>query len=395
MASIKLKYVNSFYDRHDKLRHVCRVPGRKSFTLPGLPGSAEFNEAYEDAIGVASPTPEIGASRTKPGTINAARVGYYKSKKHFIDGLAVATQKMRRNILDAFCLKRAPSGQTYGDKRIDHLQRVHIEKMLESMKPFAQRNWIKALRGLMMFAIAEQMIAKDPTEGIKPVKAGKSMGHMTWLEPQVEQYRAHHSLGTVARAALELMLNIAARRDDAHLLGDQHIRDGKICWRPKKTLRSTAKLLKVPILPEFQAALDAMDRPESVLNFLTNDYGKPFASAAAFGNKFADWCVAAGLKPVLCDDGKVRSYRGHGLRKAALRRLAHAGCSDREMMEVSGHSDPRQLQPYLEEVRQEDMADAAFDKLLKKRAAAAAEEQKCDADLQTLSRASTNRKVSA
>ena len=34
-----------------------------------------------------------------------------------------------------------------------------------------------------------------------------------------------------------------------------------------------------------------------------------FASAAAFGNKFADWCDQAGLLPVACDDGRVRNYR--------------------------------------------------------------------------------------
>jgi hypothetical protein len=94
------------------------------------------------------------------------------------------------------------------------------------------------------------------------------------------------------------------------------------------------------------------------------DYGKPIASAASFGNKFADWCKAAGLKPVLCDDGRVRSYRAHGLRKAALRALAHAGCSGSEMMHVSGHSSLRQLQEYLDEVDQERQADAAMDKLI-------------------------------
>jgi integrase len=315
-----------------------------------LPGSAEFMEAYQAALaGAAAPAPlEIGANRTKAGTLNTARVAYYKSKKHFIDVLAPATQQMRRNILDAFCSRSAPSGQTYGDKRIDHLQPVHIEKLLEPMMPYAQKNWLKALRGLMVFALTENMIAKDPTEGVTPIKAAKSMGHMTWLEPQVAMYREHHKLGTVARAALELLLNIAARRHDAHLLGDQHIREGRICWRPHKMLRTTNKLLKVKILPEFQAALDAMQRPASVLNFLTNDYGKPFASAAALGNKFADWCKVAGLKPVLCDDGKMRSYRAHGLRKAALRAYAHAGATDRELMELSGHSDPRQLREYLQ-----------------------------------------------
>ena len=381
MAMLRLKYVNSFVDRHGRRRHQCRIPGRKSFALPGLPGSAEFMEAYQAALAFASAADnlEIGASRTKAGTVNAARVAYYKSKKYFISPLAPATQRMRRNILDGFCARQAPSGQTYGDKRIALLQRSHIEKLLESMTPAAQRNWLKALRGLMAFALSENMIAKDPTQGVTPVKAAKTMGHMTWLEPQVAMYREHHMLGTVARTALELLLNIAARRHDAHLLGDQHIRQGRICWRPHKTLRTTNKLLKVKILPEFQAAFDAMQRPAGVLNFLTNDYGKAFASAAAFGNKFANWCKAAGLKPVLCDDGKMRSYRAHGLRKAALRAYAHAGATDRELMELSGHSDPRQLREYLQEVEQEKMADSAVEKLLEKRAA----DQNGNTDLQT------------
>jgi hypothetical protein len=101
-------------------------------------------------------------------------------------------------------------------------------------------------------------------------------------------------------------------------------------------LRTTGKLLTIR-LPELQAALDATPqeaRAEGVLMFLVNDYGRPFASSAAFGNKFADWCVAAGLKPVLCDDGRTRNYRAHGLRKAALRTLAHAGCTGVELMSV-------------------------------------------------------------
>lgn len=104
-------------------------------------------------------------------------------------------------------------------------------------------------------------------------------------------------------------------------------------------------------------------RPDGVLTFLVNDYGRPFASAAAFGNKFADWCTAAGLKPVLCNDGRTRNYRAHGLRKAALRALAHAGATGVELMSVSGHSSLDQVQEYLDEVDQEPEADAAMTKL--------------------------------
>jgi integrase/recombinase XerD len=357
MARLRLQFVNSFRDRHGRVRHYFRRPGSKAVALPGLPGSAEFMEAYQMAL-AGAPMRDIGASRTKAGTINAAIAAYYHSTS-FTAALAPATQRMRRNILERF---RAE----HGDKRIALLQRHHIAKLLETMRPYAQKNWLKTIRGLMAFAVTDNMIANDPSESVRAIRVVRSIGHMTWLEPQIEMYREHHPIGTVARLAIELLLNIAARRDDAHELGDQHIKGSRLCWRPRKTRRSTAKMLKVRIMPEFAEALAAMPRSENVLTFLTNDYGKPFASAAAFGNRFADWCRAAGLQPVLCDDGRVRNFRAHGLRKAALRALAHAGWTGSEMMHVSGHSSLRQLQEYLDEVDQEHQADAAMAKLMTK-----------------------------
>ena len=149
----------------------------------------------------------------------------------------------------------------------------------------------------MQFAVAQNMRMDNPTQGIKLRKAAKSMGHMTWGEQEIAIYREHHKLGTMARVAFELLLNIAARRHDAHVIGRQHITTdgGKLSWRPHKTMRSTGRKLTIKILPELQAALNFMPQTDE-LAFLLNDYGRRFASAAAFGNKFADWCVAAGLK---------------------------------------------------------------------------------------------------
>ena len=238
---------------------------------------------------------DIGASRSKAGTFNALIANYFKSDA-FTKALAKATQDMRRPILNRFRETQAPSGQTYGDKRVAAMRGQDVAKLLHGKSRHAQSNWLKSFRGLMAFAISEAWRADDPSAGITPVKGPKSMGHMTWLEPQVEQYRQRHKLGTKPRLALELLLNIAARRYDAHVIGAQHViisnADGKkkLCWRPHKTLRSTGKMLKVTIIPSLQAALDAMPKSGEALAFLTNDYGRPFASAAAFGNKFADWC---------------------------------------------------------------------------------------------------------
>jgi len=316
---------------------------------------------------------EIGASKTKSGSINAAIVAYLKHDT-FTKGLSEDSQKARRRILNHFRETKGLDVRRYGEHGIATLQRGHISKILEGKTRDAKKNWIKALRGLMVFAIAQQMRTDDPTQGITLEKPIQSMGHMTWLEPQVEQYRKRHALGTVARLALELLLNIAARRYDAHEIGPQHVirsnKDGikKICWRPHKTLRSTGKMLKIKMLPTLQAALDAMPKAERgtevPLAFLLNEYGKPFASPAAFGNRFADWCKQADLKPVMCDDGRVRNFRAHGLRKAALRTAAHAGCTLHELMALSGHKSPDELQKYLEEIEQEFMADNAIDKVM-------------------------------
>lgn len=362
------KWVHKFYDVRGKLRHVFRRKGHPRVTLRGKPDSAEFDEHYHELVEKTGGTPEIGASRTNEGTFNALAVLYYKHES-FTKALSEHTQAMRRALINRFRETAGPSGKTYGDGHVATLRRKHVLEILEGRTPDAQRNFLKAFRGLMAFAVLKEWRANDPSTGIKPIRI-KSMGHMAWHVEQIEQYRQKHPLGTMARLALELLLNIAARRYDAHDIGPQHIiisnMDGKkkLAWRPHKTLRTTGKLLKITIMPALQAALDAMPPNHEALAFLLNDYGKKFASAAAFGNKFADWCREAGLQPVKCEDGRVRSYRAHGLRKASLLALAHAKCTLHELMSVSGHKSPDELQVYLDEIEQELMAASAMDKLL-------------------------------
>jgi integrase len=312
-------------------------------------------EAYDAAMATSSPV-AIGAKRTMAGSV-ADGVARYLVSDAF-KALATSSQSMRRAILERFRAK-------HGDKRLATLRADQLGQSISKLAPFAQRNWRKTLRGLMKWAKSERLIETDPAAGVELTKAARSLGHMTWGEEQIGAYREHHKLGSMARLALELLLNIAARRGDAYLLGRQHNkRKGRLEWRPSKTRSTTGKLLSVPTTVELQAALHAT--PTNGLTFLTTDYGKSFASAAAFGNKFADWCKDAGLGTVQCDDGRTRSYRAHGLRKAACRRLAEAGCTAPEIMAVSGHSTLAQVQIYIEEVDREKMAKTAMAKVTRK-----------------------------
>ncbi|MGY8684573.1 hypothetical protein Q2941_43510 [Bradyrhizobium sp. UFLA05-153] len=178
MASIELWRVNSFRDRHGEMRLYFRPPGRKPVPLPGLPGSDEFMEAYQTALRECKAAPPtIGESRTQAGTLNAAIVAYYASPD-FKTGLAAVTQSNRRAILE-------PWRTEDGEKRFSGIRSHHLSNMLAPKKPNVQKNWLKAIRGLMKFGKKMNLRSDDPTQDVEVVRAGKSMGHMTWLEPQV------------------------------------------------------------------------------------------------------------------------------------------------------------------------------------------------------------------
>src|SRR5262249_42096833 len=124
----------------------------------------------------------------------------------------------------------------------------------------------------------------------------------------------------------------AQRRSDVVTLGRQHVRNGVLYLRQRKTGRS----LEIPVHPALQAILDGTSSEH--LTFLTTQAGQPF-SPAGFTNWFRDRCNEAGLP---------RGTSAHGLRKAACRRLAEAGCSANLIAAVSGHKSLREVQRYTE-----------------------------------------------
>jgi integrase len=258
-----------------------------------LPGSAAFLAAYRDAVD--QPQMSIGAKRTKAGTVNAAIVGYYDSTM-FFGSLAPSTQAIRRQVLERF---RA----AHGDLPIASLPQKFITASLGKMKPFAARNWLKAIRHLMAYAVSADLCGADPTQGIKLPKV-KTSGIYTWNEQDIADYEAAHSIGTKARLALALGLHTGQRRGDVIRMGRQHIRDGILHVRQEKT----GIALDIPVHPELRAIIDATSGDH--LSFLTTKAGRPYL-ADDFGRKFRVWCDAAGL-PEQC------SF--HGLRKAACRR---------------------------------------------------------------------------
>ena len=59
----------------------------------------------------------------------------------------------------------------------------------------------------------------------------------------------------------------------------------------------------------------------------------------------------------------LRHCSAHGLRKAAARRLAEAGCSEHEIAAITGHASSAELRVYTRAVNQKRLAVAAMAKV--------------------------------
>jgi integrase len=342
MATIRLRYVNRFANRDRKdarLRYYFRRRGEKAIPLPGLPGSEEFMAAYAMALTAIPEPSEIGASKTLPGSINALVVDYYRSAE-WQHGLAEDTRKTRRRIIERFRVK-------HGDKRVALLRREHIEKMLAQIaKPTTKRHWLKAIRGLLRFAVPT-MLKVDPTERVAAIKLPKSKGHHTWTDEEIAQYRTYWRVGIQQRLVMEFALETASRRGEVVRLGPQHVKNGRV--RIERTHGSDD--VDIPISPELKDACDAM--PKSHLTYIVTSHGKP-RSKYGLGNDFAKWATEAGL-PARC--------RLHGLKKSGMRRWAESGGMAHELMAFSGHRTLSQVQHYTSAADKKRLADSGFAKL--------------------------------
>jgi integrase len=340
VTRIKLPFVKEFMARGKPYRYFHKR-GCKDVRLPGFPGSAEFMAAYQAALVASTPRGDIGAGRIKPGTVAALKATYLASDE-FRNQIAPTTQQNRRAILERFCVD-------HGDKPVDKLKPEYVPLLLAGKHGFAKRNLLKALRALMQFAVSIHMIPVDPTEGIKASVPKSKGGFRAWTEDEIAVFRQHHAIGSRARLAFEMLLNTGQRRGDVIKMGQQHFRDGMLHVKQGKT----GTTLVLPIFPELQEVLDLAPSSSGPFDpILKVRGGTPFGPTV-----FSDWFRR------MCEQAGLQGISAHGLRKAACRRLAEAGCSVHEIMAISGHKSLAEVKRYTDAADQASMARAAAAKV--------------------------------
>lgn len=343
MPKPRLPYVRREKTRHGKYVWYFRRSDGPRIRLTGDYGSPEFLDGYNKALTSEPPRQAPAVSGTFSWLVQR-----YRASAHYSEA-APSTRRMRDNVLKSVERKIGPY-QFASIKRHNIIQAM--EDRAET--PHAANNFLKIMSGLFRWAAYNDMIAVNPCEGVRKMKA-QTDGFHTWTVEEVQTYQRSHPVGTMPRLALDLMLYTGLRRSDAIRAGRQHIKGGILTIRNQKN----KVIVSVTIYQELQASIDATKG--AALAFLCTERGEPFASPASFGNWFRAQCIAANL-PNEC--------RAHGLRKAGATIAAENGATTQELMAMYGWKTAGMAEVYTKAMDRQTLAARAGERIANRMSAA-------------------------
>ena len=279
--------------RHGTVRWVVRIGHGPRIPIKAVYGTPEFEAAYHAAVRGDAPA---GPRQGRAGTLEWL-IEQYKGSSAWA-ALSEATRRQRLNLFK-------PTIKTAGAMPFAEVARSHIIAGREdrAKTPSQANNWLNAMRSMFKWAVENDYVTADPTDGVKIVKRPKSGGFKEGDEEEIARFEAFWPIGTRERLALTIFLETGLRRGDAAVLGRQHVKDGMIAIRTEKT----GQLVRIPVSEALAAAIEAT--PSKGLTFIAQANGQGMTKES-LGNWFHDACV----------DAKV-SFSAHGLRKAAAARL--------------------------------------------------------------------------
>jgi integrase len=330
-------HVETFHDRRGKLRVYFRRGKGARIALPADVNSDDFKEAYAAAL-AGNVSARKKREAATPGTIGALILSYQRSQGYL--SLRPTTQANYQWLLEKLRAKHA-------HRTLSGMQREGI--VTKILAPYAGRPglWLsilRLLRVLVRHAIEIGLMRHDPTLGIKRPKLGEVR---SWTDDEIAKFEARWPIGSKERLAFALMLYTGQRRSDVYRMTWAQFDVAAV----KVTQQKTGARLVIPLHTDLRAVLAAAPRDNfTVLNSIRR---RPF-TITGYSAFFRDAITAAGL-PEDCQP--------HGLRKAAGRRLAEAGCSAREIMSILGHKTMSEAERYTRDADQQRLAEAAIVRL--------------------------------
>lgn len=332
MTTIRLKYVKEYRAGGATYRYF-RRKGYPAIALPGLPGSREFNAAYEAAL-TEKPVP---AQKHTAGSFGRLITEYYGSVD--FTNLKPRSRSLYRIVLD-------PLSRKHGHRLVRDMPRENARKIIEEVgakKPGMANLTRAVLMRVMRYAIDRGWRNDNPVAGIATYKIGT---RHTWTDEQLEAYEAKWPLGTQERLDYACLLYSGQRGGDVVMMARPAPRATTVRLRQEKT----GAELVIPIHPAWRAAINA--GPSRGLSLIGDVKGRPI-KRPMLTIRIATAAALAGLPP---------ECTAHGLRKALMRRLAEDGRSTKQIMAMSGHKTLKEIERYTAAADQERLAHQAMSK---------------------------------
>jgi integrase len=335
MANLELKYVDEYRDRTGKVRRYFRKAGKRLGALPGDVGSAEFMTAYAAFL---AEKPTLAKKPLLADSLAKLIVEYYGSRPYL--DLKPSSRQLYRYALD-------PLSKEHGHRSVSQMTPEAIERVVNRIgeKRPGMGNLTRAVvRALMKYAVKAKWRKDNPAIGIEPFRQGE---HHTWNDAELKQYEDKWRLGTRQRLAYALLLYTGQRVGDVAKMNRADVSEGLIHIVQQKT----GAELWVPIHPELQRAMKAY--PAKGLTLVGDANGRPIKRAA----------LSALMRAAIKSAGLPSICVSHGLRKAAMRRLAEAGATASQIPSISGHKTLKEVERYTKAADQKTMARAAMGKV--------------------------------
>ena len=321
-------YLQRHKTRHGKQAWYVRVSDeagkRKAIRVKGEYGTPQFMAAYKAALAGQPALPSSPYDRASPGTVKWL-IDRYRDSQTW-QAYSSDTRRQREFIFLQIVAKA-------GNEALRNVTRGAIARGRDerAKTPAQARHYMEAVRGLFSWALDAQLVAFDPSTGLKDPPRKKGGGFRVWTEEEVRCYEARWPIGTQQRVWLDVLLYSGLRRGDAVRLGRGHVRvfnskGQRIRVHTIATQKSGETVeVTLPILPQLQMTLDA--GPAGVETYIAGLRGGPFTKES-FGTAFAAACKLAGVPG-----------RAHGLRKLGASRAANNGATVNQLQALFGWTD--------------------------------------------------------
>lgn len=354
MARIELPYVNSTTSK-GKIYYYYRREGLR-LRIKGNPGDPEFLANYTRLHNAAEKA-EVKA-KARPGILPgslAALIVAYKNSPEWTE----TAQSTKIDYLKAL----DPLATTYGHLSVAEMPRKFIFWLRDNYAtkpsekegdppiktPRRANRIITVLSILLSWAVNREWRPDNPALRIPKLKTG--VGYRAWTDDELEKMLTAPTTTADVRAAVILALATGQRGQDLIKMTWADYDGEGICIVQGKTRTR----IWVPLHDRAQQLLNTMPRTLAP-TILTRADGQSW-KIDHFRHAMGEQIRAAGLVGLVT----------HGLRTTAAKWLAEAGCSEREIMAITGHTSSVMVSRYVREADQKKRARSAVEKVARYR----------------------------